>query len=115
MLKGIPAVSDEEEEAHLERMVREIMEAVLNDDADTLWRKVFNAIKRGHIEIPFSPHVINANEVITIRDPQGNIRILERGRLPISDASYAYEKSKVRLEEGERVVEKIIKDIGIMQ
>jgi methylaspartate mutase epsilon subunit len=115
MLKGIPAVSDEEEEAHLERRVHEIMEAVLNDDADTLWRKVFNAIKRGHIEIPFSPHVINANEVITIRDPQGNIRILERGRLPISDASYAYEKSKVRLEEGERVVEKIIKDIGIMQ
>jgi methylaspartate mutase epsilon subunit len=115
MLKGIPAVSDEEEEAHLERMVHEIMEAVLSDGADTLWRKVFNAIKRGHIEIPFSPHVINANEVITIRDPQGNIRILERGRLPISDASYAYEKSKVRLKEGERVVEKIIKDIGIMQ
>ena len=115
MLKGIPAVADEEEETHLERMVHEIMEAVLNDHADTLWRKVFNAIKKGHIEIPFSPHVINANEVITIRDPQGNIRILERGRLPISDASFAYEKSKIKLKEGERVVEKIIKDIGIMQ
>ncbi|WP_353662341.1 methylaspartate mutase [Hydrogenimonas sp. SS33] len=115
MLKGIPPVEDEEEEAHLERMVREIMEAVLNDGADTLWRKVFNAIKKGHIEIPFSPHVINANEVITIRDPQENIRILERGKLPISDESFAYEKSKIRLQPGETVVEKIIKDIGIMQ
>jgi methylaspartate mutase epsilon subunit len=115
MLRGIPAVRDEEEEEHLERMVTEIMEAVLNDGADTLWRQTFNAIKRGWIEIPFSPHVINANEVITIRDPQGNIRILERGRLPISDASYAAEKSKIRLKEGERVVEKIIRDIGIMQ
>ncbi len=115
MLRGLPEVRDEEEEEHLERMVTEIMEAVLNDGADTLWRQTFNAIKRGWIEIPFSPHVINANEVITIRDPQGNIRILERGRLPISDASYAYEKSKIRLREGERVVEKIIRDIGIMQ
>ena len=115
MLRGIPAVSDAEEEEHLERMVTEIMEAVLNDGADTLWRQTFNAIKRGWIDIPFSPHVINANEVITIRDPGENIRILERGRLPISDRSFAYEQSKIRLEQGQRVVEKIIQDIGIMQ
>ena len=115
MLRGIPAVEDPEEEEHLERMVTEIMEAVLNDGADTLWRKVFNAIKRGWIDIPFSPHVINANEVITIRDPGENIRILERGSVPISDRSFAYERSKIRLAKGERVVEKIIKDIGIMQ
>jgi len=115
MLRGIPAVSDAEEEEHLERMVTEIMEAVLNDGADTLWRQTFNAIKRGWIDIPFSPHVINANEVITIRDSGENIRILERGRLPISDRSFAYEQSKIRLEQGQRVVEKIIQDIGIMQ
>jgi methylaspartate mutase epsilon subunit len=114
MLQGLPTVNEPEEEAHLERMVHEIMEAVLNEPADTLWRQVFNAIKKGLIEIPFSPHIINANEAITIRDPEGNIRILERGKLPLSDASFAYEKSRVRLREGERVVEKIIQDIGIM-
>jgi len=114
MLRGLPKVRDEEEEENLTNMVDEIMEAVLNDPADTLWRKVFNAIKRGHIEIPFSPHIINANEVITIRDPNQNIRILERGKLPISDRSFAYERSKIALKEGERVVDKIIKDIGIM-
>ncbi len=114
MLRGLPGVGDAEEEAHLERMVHEIMEAVLNEPADTLWRQVFNAIKKGLIEIPFSPHIINANEVITIRDPQSNIRIYDRGKLPLSDASFRYERSRIELPEGERVVEKIIRDIGIM-
>jgi methylaspartate mutase epsilon subunit len=91
------------------------MQAVLNDDADTLWRKVYNSIKKGYIEIPFSPHIINANEVITVRDPDGNIRIYDRGRLPIPDDCFEYERSKIELPEGKRVVEKIIEDIGIMQ
>ena len=114
MLRGLPMVGDAEEEEHLERMVHEIMEAVLNEPADTLWRQVFNAIKKGRIEIPFSPHIINANEVITVRDPQGNIRIYDRGKLPLSDASFDYERSRIALPEGERVVDKIIRDIGIM-
>jgi methylaspartate mutase epsilon subunit len=114
MLKGLPKVSDEEEEENLTNEVDEILEAVFNDKADTLWRKVFNSIKKGYIDIPFSPHIINANEVITIRDPQSNIRILKKGNLPISDRSFAFEQSKIKLAEGERVVDKIIKDIGIM-
>ena len=113
-LKGIPAISDEQEEEHLETMVKDIMEAVFNDPADTLWRKVFNSIKKGLIEIPFSPHIINANEVITARDPDGNIRIYERGKLPISDRCFEYEKSRIKIEQGVSVVEKIIEDIGIM-
>ena len=113
-LKGIPTISDPEEEAHLEQMVTDIMEALFNDPADTLWRKVFNSIKKGLIEIPFSPHVINANEVITARDPDGNIRIYERGKLPISDKCFEYERSKIKLKQGVSVVEKIIEDIGIM-
>ncbi len=115
MLQGLPAVRDEEEEAHQEAMVRSILESILEDDADSLWRKVFNAIKEGRLEIPFSPHVINANEVITVRDPQGDIRFYDKGRLPISDKAYAYEKAKIRLRDGQSVVEKIIEDIGIMQ
>jgi len=114
MLKGLPKVGDEEEEENLTNEINEIMEVVLNDGADTLWRKVFNSIKNGYIDIPFSPHIINANEVITIRDPNSNIRILKRGKLPISDKSFAYEKSKIELPDGAKVVDKIIQDIGIM-
>jgi methylaspartate mutase epsilon subunit len=115
VLKGLPLISDEEEEANLEEEVHSIMEAVFNDSADTLWRKVFNSIKSGLIDVPFSPHIINKNEIITIRDENNNIRIIEKGNLPISDKCFAYEKSKVKLSEDKtEVINKIICDIGVM-
>ncbi len=116
ILRALPQISDAEEEENLTREVEEIMEAVMNEQADTLWRKVFNAIKKGYIEIPFSPHIINNNKVITVRDEAGNIRIYDRGDLPISDRSFAFEKSKLSLgEDKNALVNKIIQDIGIMQ
>ena len=115
ILRALPKISDEEEEENLTREVEEIMEAVFNDSADTLWRKVFNAIKKGHIEIPFSPHIINNNKVITVRDKEGNIRIYDRGDLPLSDKSFGFERSKLSLgEDKNALVSQIIKDIGIM-
>jgi len=114
-LKGLPEVHDAEEEENLELEVRAIMDAVFNDPADTLWRKVFNTIKNGLIDVPFSPHIINHNEVITIRDDSGNIRIIEKGKLPLPDRCFAYEKSKVNLPESQtEVINKIIHDIGAM-
>lgn len=116
MLRGLPGITDEAEEANLTRMADEIMEAVVNDNADTLWRKVFNAIKKGHIDVPFSPHVINRNDVITVRDKAGNIRIAQKGNLPISDSSFAFEQEKLSgVTNDGSLVEKIIHDIGIMQ
>jgi len=115
MLKGLPLVGDEEEEENLTNEVEEILEAVFNDSADTLWRQVFNAIKKGYIEIPFSPHIINNNKVITLRDKESNIRILEKGDLPISKKSYDYERSKISLgDDKNALVDHIIHDIGIM-
>ncbi|MBV5277624.1 MAG: methylaspartate mutase [Campylobacteraceae bacterium] len=114
-LKGLPLIHDEEEEANLEAEVKAIMDAVLNDSADTLWRKVFNSIKSGVIDVPFSPHIINKNEVITIRDENGNIRIIEKGQLPLPDKCFAYEKSKVNLPASKtEVINKMIHDIGAM-
>ncbi|MEA1919474.1 MAG: methylaspartate mutase [Campylobacterota bacterium] len=114
MLKGLPKVHDEEEEENLTLQVDEILEAVFNDKADTLWRKVFNSIKKGYIDIPFSPHIINRNEVITVRDAKGNIRIYNKGNLPLSEKSFAFDRDKIKLSENESVVEKIITDIGVM-
>ncbi len=114
MLKGIPSIVDAEEEENLTNAVHEIMEAVFNDPADTLWRKVFNAIKKGHIEIPFSPHIINNNEVITVRDANSNIRIYDKGNLPLSDKSFAFERSKLNIGKDKKLVDEIIKGIGIM-
>ena len=114
-LKGLPAIHDEAEEENLEFEVRAIMEAVFNDSADTLWRKVFNSIKNGIIDVPFSPHIINHNAVITIRDDEGNIRIIDKGGLPLPERCFAYEKSKVNLPPSQtEIINKIIHDIGAM-
>ncbi|MEA3523883.1 MAG: methylaspartate mutase [Campylobacterota bacterium] len=114
MLQGLPKIHDEQEEENLTLQVDEILEAVFNDNADTLWRKVFNSIKKGYIDIPFSPHIINNNEVITVRDAQSNIRIYNKGNLPLSEKSFAFDRDKIRLAQDESVVQKIIKDIGVM-
>jgi len=113
ILKGIPNISDEEEEENLTTMVEDILEAVFNDPADTLWRQIFNSIKKGIIDIPFSPHIINAGEAITVRDKNYNIRFYKRGNIPINNKCLAYERSKIDLG-GRSLVENIIHDIGIM-
>ena len=116
ILNGLPNVVDEEEEEMLTLQVKAIMEAVFNDPADTLWRKVFNSIKNGIIDVPFSPHIINHNNMITVRDANKNIRIIKRGNMPIPDRCYAYEKSQCNLtKDTTDIVNDIIHDIGIMQ
>ena len=116
ILNGIPKIVDEEEEEILTLEVHAIMETVFNDSADTLWRKVFNSIKSGIIDVPFSPHIINHNEMITIRDAKKNIRIIKRGNVPIPDRCYEYEKAQCDLsKDTTSIVNDIIHDIGIMQ
>jgi methylaspartate mutase epsilon subunit len=116
ILNGLPKVVDEQEEEILTQEVHAIMEAVFNDPADTLWRKVFNSIKNGIIDVPFSPHIINHNEMITIRDAGKNIRIIERGSVPIPDNCYDYERGQCDLDKDTTsIVNDIIHDIGIMQ
>lgn len=116
ILSGLPCIVDAEEEEMLTAEVHAIMEAVFNDPADTLWRKVFNSIKNGVIDVPFSPHIINHNEMITIRDAEKNIRIIERGNVPIPDRCYAFAKAKCDLnKDTTSIINDIIHDIGIMQ
>jgi methylaspartate mutase epsilon subunit len=116
ILNGLPKVVDEQEEEILTLEVKAIMEAVFNDPADTLWRKVFNSIKNGIIDVPFSPHIINQNEMITIRDARKNIRIIKRGNVPIPERCYEFEKAQCDLsKDTTSIVNDIIHDIGIMQ
>jgi methylaspartate mutase epsilon subunit len=116
ILNGLPNIVDAEEEEILTLEVKAIMEAVFNDPADTLWRKVFNSIKNGTIDVPFSPHIINHNEMITIRDAKKNIRIIKKGNVPIPDRCFEYEKAQCDLtKDTTSIVNDIIHDIGIMQ
>jgi len=113
-LAGIPSISNMEEELMLEEEVNEIMDAVLNDKASTLWRKVFNSIKKGYIDIPFSPHVINNNRLVTIRDKNSSIRIYNKGNLPLSAKLEKFEKNKLNKDSNVKIVDSLIGDINIM-
>ncbi|MDB1124092.1 hypothetical protein [Vibrio algarum] len=116
ILNGLPNIVDEQEEEILTAEVMAIMDAVFNDSADTLWRKVFNCIKCGIIDVPFSPHIINHNKMITIRDANKNIRIIDRGGVPIPDRCFEYERAQCDLnKDTTSIVNDIIHDIGIMQ
>lgn len=114
--QGIPEFNDPEEESHLESAVHAIMEALFNDPADTLWRKTLNSIKNGIIDVPFSPHIINRNSILTLRDSSGAIRIVEPGNVPLPDSFLKHERTKAgSFEDKAAMVEKIIHDIGVMQ
>lgn len=116
ILNGLPNIVDEQEEEMLTAQVNAIMEAVFNDPADTLWRKVFNSIKNGIIDVPFSPHIINHNKMITVRDANKNIRIIDRGSVPIPDRCFEYERAQCDLnKDTTSIINDIIHDIGIMQ
>jgi methylaspartate mutase epsilon subunit len=116
ILHGLPNVVDEQEEEILTAEVKAIMEAVFNDRADTLWRKIFNCIKAGIIDVPFSPHIINHNQMITVRDANRNIRIIKRANVPIPDHCYDYERAQCDLnKDTTSIVSDIVRDIGIMQ
>ena len=73
-------------------------------------------IKNGTIDVPFSPHIINNNEMITIRDKKKNIRIIKKGKVPIPDRCFEYERAQCDLtKDTTSIVNDIIHDIGIMQ
>ena len=98
----------------LESEVDEIMDKILNNQAATLWRKIYNSIKKGYIDIPFSPHVINNNRLVTVRDNNNNIRIYNGGNLPLSDKFLNFERSKLNSISTDKIVNTILSDIGIM-
>jgi methylaspartate mutase epsilon subunit len=114
ILAGIPSINNEGEESALESAVDEIIGVVLNDKASTLWRKVFNSVKKGYIDIPFSPHIINNNRLVTLRDKNNNIRIYNKGNLPLSTRFEKFEKNQLDANSEIKIVESIMRDINIM-
>ncbi len=80
------------EAALIESEVRSIMATVIGLSGDAFWESVFRAIKLGYIDVPFVPHLDNANQLISMRDVNGSIRIANPGRVPISNADASLER-----------------------
>lgn len=93
-----------------------ILEYILELPGDAFWQSVYRAFQQGAIDIPFSPHSENANNLITLRNSHGSIRIVNPGGMPISKESLELEESLLN----ERVIDPngsykaILADISIM-
>jgi methylaspartate mutase epsilon subunit len=69
----------------IESEVRSIMEAVFELPGEMFWQSVYRAFQLGYIDIPFAPHADNANQLISLRDGNGSIRISNPGNVPLGE------------------------------
>ena len=86
-----PAI--EAEASLIESQARSVLEAVFGLSGDAFWESLYRAFQLGWIDVPFSPHADNANRMVTMRDGDRSIRIVEPGAMPIAPADVAAERA----------------------
>jgi methylaspartate mutase epsilon subunit len=106
----------EREVALIEAEVCSILEAVFELAGQAFWQSVFRAFQLGYIDVPFSPHADNANRLISMRDANGSIRIVEPGAVPISDDDAREERAllETRKDRADKTYLQLLSDINMM-
>ena len=104
------------EEALIESEANSILQALFHLPGDAYWQSVFRAFQLGYLDVPFSPHSDNANKVISMRDANGCIRIVERGNLPITEADMDLERKLLAARKGpaDKTYQHLLSDINVM-
>jgi methylaspartate mutase epsilon subunit len=100
----------------LESEVRSILGAIFELSGEAFWESVYRAFQLGYLDLPFSPHVDNANLLLSMRDANRSIRIVDPGRVPISAADAATERRLVesRRNRSEKTYRQMLSDISLM-
>ena len=106
----------EHEATLIESEVRSILDAVFELPGQAFWQSVFRAFQLGYIDVPFSPHADNANKLISMRDANGSIRIVEPGAVPISSEDARQERAllETRKDRMEKTYLQLLSDINMM-
>ena len=106
----------ERETALIESETKTILQTIFDLSGDAFWESVFRAFQLGYLDVPFSPHNDNANKLISMRDANGSIRILEKGNVPISDQDAEIEKSLLasKHNKSDKTYQQLLADINIM-
>ena len=104
------------EVALLASEVRSVLGAIYKLSGDVFWESVYRAFQYGWLDLPFSPHIDNANRLISMRDANSSIRIADRGAVPISDADAATERRLLesRADRNEKTYRQMLADITLM-
>jgi methylaspartate mutase epsilon subunit len=100
----------------LESEVRSILGAIFELSGEAFWESVYRAFQLGYLDLPFSPHADNANLLLSMRDANRSIRIVDPGRVPISAADAATERRLLesRHDRGEKTYRQMLSDISLM-
>lgn len=109
-----PAI--QQEATLVESQVRSVLEAIFALSGDAFWESVYRAFQLGYLDVPFSPHADNANRLVTMRDGNRSIRIVDPGGVPISNADAAAERKLLesRVDRSEKTYRQMLSDITLM-
>jgi methylaspartate mutase epsilon subunit len=87
------------EKNFIEKEARAIVDKVYELGEGDLALGAIRAIRAGIIDIPYAPHIENANRVLTAKDSQGAVRFIDSGDLPFDNDIKEYHKEKLSLEQ----------------
>jgi methylaspartate mutase epsilon subunit len=106
----------EREAALIETEACAILDTIFDMPGQAFWQSVFRAFQLGYIDVPFSPHADNANRLISMRDANGSIRIVEPGAVPISHDDVQRERKllETRKDRTEKTYLQLLSDINMM-
>lgn len=113
---GLTSSLVDREAALLESEVRGLLKAVFDLPGVAFWQSVFRAFQLGYLDVPFAPHVDNANRLISMRDGNGSIRIVNPGGVPISAEDLRLERAllETRKDRSAETYRQLLADINIM-
>jgi methylaspartate mutase epsilon subunit len=115
-LEAVTSPLVESEAALIESEARSILDAVFDIPGHAFWQSVFRAFQLGYIDVPFSPHADNANRLISMRDANRSIRIVEAGAVPISVPDSQQERTllETRKDRTQKTYLQLLSDINLM-
>lgn len=105
----------EQECSIIEKETKCIVDKILELGDGDIVIGVIKGIKSGILDIPWAPHVLNANKALPVRDNNGAIRYLDTGNLPFTDDLKEFHRERVesraRVEGREANYEMLIDDV----
>jgi methylaspartate mutase epsilon subunit len=112
----LDSVGIEAEVRLLESQTRSILQAIFDLSGDAFWESVYRAFQLGYLDVPFSPHADNANRLLSMRDANQSIRIVDPGNVPISAADLEKERLLLqsRSDRSQKTYQQLLTDIALM-
>jgi methylaspartate mutase epsilon subunit len=113
---SLDSLEIEQETALLESETRSILQAIFALSGDVFWESVYRGFQLGYLDVPFSPHSDNANRLLSMRDANQSIRIVDPGHVPLSAADLARERLLLesRSDRSAKTYQQLLCDIALM-